>query len=163
MIPPTSKDVVAYLDGLFGGDTQSVEINKAEWIAVKKELIARRHGLSAEQVAAVKESLLQQVATRIRASDETPAEPEWTREAGWLIENGKSGDALRYRTMEQGMPAWTADNLKALRFARRADAEMFAAEDDAAWRIAEHIWSGPPQVKTSDQSSGRIEKQGPLT
>jgi hypothetical protein len=72
-----------------------------------------------------------------------PAEQDWTREISWVIENGKSGDELRYRTIEQGTVTWTADNMKALRFARRADAEMFAQEDDAAWRIAEHIWSGP--------------------
>ena len=75
---------------------------------------------------------------------------DWIRESGWVIENGKTGDDLRYRTMEQGSVTWTADNLKAIRFARRADAEMFAEEDDGAWRIAEHIWSGPPSpVKAS--------------
>lgn len=75
---------------------------------------------------------------------ETQAEPAWTREVGWLIENGESGEKLRYRTVDHGLSTWTADNLKALRFARREDAETFAAEDDAAWRIAEHVWSGPP-------------------
>lgn len=59
---------------------------------------------------------------------------------GWLIENGKSGDELRYRNMEQGLPTWTADHNEALRFARRVDAEKFAAEDEAAWCIVEHGW-----------------------
>lgn len=63
-------------------------------------------------------------------------------ETGWLIENGKFGDELRYRTIDQGLPVWTADHMKAIRFARRADAELFAAEDDDAWRIAEHVWYG---------------------
>ncbi len=65
---------------------------------------------------------------------------------GWLIENGKKGDALRYRNMEQGIPTWTADHDEALRFSRRKDAEKFAAEDEDAWRIVEHIFDdGIPQ------------------
>ena len=62
------------------------------------------------------------------------------RDSGWLIENGKAGHELRYRTMEQGFTAWTEDHQKAIRFARREDAEMFCAEDMEAWRIAEHVW-----------------------
>ena len=53
----------------------------------------------------------------------------------WLVEDGSG---RRYRTMEQGLIVWTDDPLKAIRFARRADAELFAAEDDQAWRIVEH-------------------------
>ena len=60
---------------------------------------------------------------------------------GWLVENGKSGNDLRYRTIRHGMVVWTADHNEALRFARREDAERFAAEDDDAWRIAEHAWA----------------------
>lgn len=63
---------------------------------------------------------------------------------GWLVENGKSGDELRYRTMRQGMIVWTADHNEALRFARREDAERFAAEDEDAWRTAEHAWDDLP-------------------
>ena len=51
---------------------------------------------------------------------------------GWLIENGKQGDELRYRTMEQAMIVWTADHMKAIRFCRRQDAEMFAEGDEDA-------------------------------
>jgi len=61
-------------------------------------------------------------------------------EYGWVVENGKQGEELRYRTMEQGMIIWTADHNEALRFCRREDAERFAAEDEEAWRIAEHGW-----------------------
>ena len=61
-------------------------------------------------------------------------------ERGWLIENGKQGNELRYRTMRQGIPVWTPDHMEAMRFCRRVDAERFAAEDDDAWRIAEHAW-----------------------
>jgi hypothetical protein len=61
-------------------------------------------------------------------------------EFGWLIENGKQGDELRYRNMEQGIPTWTADPNEALRFARRIDAEKFAEEDEDAWMIVQHGW-----------------------
>lgn len=57
----------------------------------------------------------------------------------WLIENGKKqGEGIAYRRMDQGIPTWTEDPHKAMRFARRADAEMFAEEDEDAWRIVEH-------------------------
>lgn len=57
----------------------------------------------------------------------------------WLVENGRQqGDGLAYRYMDHGMPLWTEDPHKAIRFARREDAEMFAAEDEDAWRIVEH-------------------------
>jgi hypothetical protein len=71
----------------------------------------------------------------------TSSSHERSNEVGWLIENGKQGDELRYRNMEQGVTTWTADPNEALRFARRADAEKFAAEDEDAWLITEHMWS----------------------
>lgn len=66
-------------------------------------------------------------------------EPSGT-EYGWLVENGRNPPDLRYRTMDNSGITWTDDHNKALRFARRADAEMFAAEDEDAWRIAQHAW-----------------------
>jgi hypothetical protein len=61
-------------------------------------------------------------------------------EYGWLIENGKQGDELRYRTFRQGLPEWTADHHEATRFCRRIDAERFCEADEEAWRIVEHGW-----------------------
>lgn len=62
----------------------------------------------------------------------------------WLVENGKqAGQGLAYRTMEQGWPEWTEDPQKAIRFSRRDDAEMFAQEDEDAWRIVEHGFESP--------------------
>jgi hypothetical protein len=75
--------------------------------------------------------------------------PEWTEETAWLVERGDNGPP-RYRTMSQGLILWTDDISKALRFARRKDAEMFAEEDEDAWRIAEHMWTGlKPRVHRS--------------
>lgn len=68
----------------------------------------------------------------------------WTY--GWLIENGKEqGRGLAYRFIDNdmgGIPGWTEDPNKALRFARREDAEQYAHHDEDAWRIVEHGW-GP--------------------
>lgn len=54
----------------------------------------------------------------------------------WLVENGDT--TAKYRTMDQMGIQWTDDPQKAIRFARRADAEMFAAGDEDAWSIVEH-------------------------
>lgn len=62
-------------------------------------------------------------------------------EVGWLVESG--GHVPRYRTMDASGIHWTDDPNKAIRFARRADAEMFAAGDEDAWRITEHMWCSP--------------------
>jgi len=64
-------------------------------------------------------------------------------ETGWLVENGKVGADLRYRTMESGQIVWTQDVDKAIRFVRRQDAEMFAFEDEDAWKIEEHLFYCP--------------------
>lgn len=69
---------------------------------------------------------------------EPPSEEAWT---AWLVEDG--GSEPRYRTMEQGLPIWTTDPLKALHFCRREDAALFAEEDEDAWRITEHLFQGP--------------------
>lgn len=65
------------------------------------------------------------------------AGPSAVEEVGWLVENGSR---TAYRTMENGIPVWTPDVNKALRFARRVDAELFCAADEDARHVAEHIW-----------------------
>ena len=60
---------------------------------------------------------------------------------GWLVENGESGDKLRYRTMHHGMLLWTANHNEALRFCRKIDAERFSEEDPEAGRVVEHAWN----------------------
>ncbi|MES1989259.1 MAG: hypothetical protein V4440_14740 [Pseudomonadota bacterium] len=78
------------------------------------------------------------------------------QQRGWLVENGKQGNELRYRTIEQGSVIWTDDHMKAIRFARRADAELFAEEDMDAWRIVEHMWSDAliPSTQAPKESEG---------
>jgi hypothetical protein len=61
-------------------------------------------------------------------------------ETGWLIETSGPLHPHMYRTLEQGMPVWTNDNQKALRFARQIDAELFAEDDPEDIRITEHMW-----------------------
>lgn len=68
-------------------------------------------------------------------------------EYGWLVENGKQGDELRYRTWRDGLPEWTADHDEATRYCRRIDAERAHREDEDAWRIVQHAWHNlPPNV-----------------
>lgn len=64
-------------------------------------------------------------------------------ETGWLIENGKSGSELRYRTWNElgAGPEWTDDHMKATRYCRRIDAELAASGDEDAGAIVEHSWS----------------------
>jgi hypothetical protein len=65
-------------------------------------------------------------------------------EYGWLVENGKNaGEGLAYRFINNdngGIWDWTEDHNKALRFARREDAEQFAHHDEDAWRVVQHGW-----------------------
>lgn len=71
-------------------------------------------------------------------------ETDMATEYGWLVENGKQGDELRYRTWRDGMPAWTADHNEATRYCRRIDAERAHQEDEDAWRIVQHAWHDTP-------------------
>ena len=58
----------------------------------------------------------------------------------WLIDNGKTGDAARYRGWIDGLPCWVSDPYKALWFVRREDAEAISAEDEDALRIAKRVF-----------------------
>jgi len=58
-----------------------------------------------------------------------------TSEPGWIVGDG---DSKRFRTMDEMGIHWTDDPRKAIRFARRDDAEMFAAGDEDAWQILEY-------------------------
>ncbi len=51
---------------------------------------------------------------------------------GWIVADGQGE---RWRMWGDSGPEWTADRSKALRFARRDDAEAFAANDEDAWSI----------------------------
>jgi hypothetical protein len=52
--------------------------------------------------------------------------------AGWIISNA---DETKFRFWDALGPTWTTNRVKALRFARRIDAERFSAEDEDAWKI----------------------------
>lgn len=73
------------------------------------------------------------------------------RAGGWRedMENGRHGfivssaDETRFRFWDAMGPTWTTDRVRALRFARRIDAERFAAEDEDAWKILEVAPSAP--------------------
>lgn len=56
----------------------------------------------------------------------------------WIVANGKEGDEIRFRSLDQGLPIWVDAPEKALQFARRCDAELFAFEDEDAWLLVEY-------------------------
>ena len=58
-----------------------------------------------------------------------------TQETGWVVESSVS-EPSRPLYMA-GLNKWTVDNLKAVRFARKEDAEKFALKND---RVCEHSW-----------------------
>lgn len=70
-------------------------------------------------------------------------------ETGWLMENGEV--ISKYIGVIDGALRWTDDNLKALRLARRADAEALCEIVDDCWQIVEHMWCGP---RLLDKTSG---------
>lgn len=60
------------------------------------------------------------------------------RVVGYIVSNGARD---RFRCWGQLGPEWTEDRDAALRFARRQDADAFAAEDEDAWAIVPIIES----------------------
>lgn len=60
-------------------------------------------------------------------------------EHGWLLEQRKDGKIL-WLMLEHGMWDWTEDSLKALRFARRQDADAMADIISDADAVTEHQW-----------------------
>ena len=68
-----------------------------------------------------------------------------SNETAWLLERDYFGQ-LRYFSaacQDEAPTDWTPDNLQALRFARRIDAERFAsreATDCIDIRVVEHMW-----------------------
>lgn len=66
-------------------------------------------------------------------------------ETGWLIE---MGDPPEYWSLLDAENQWVRDSLKALRFARKADADAYIA--DIGWtepRAVEHMWLAAAQPK----------------
>jgi hypothetical protein len=63
-------------------------------------------------------------------------------ELGWLIERS-NGRPMWLYPQEDGIWAWTDDSIKAIRFARREDADAFVklCDIDDAEAITEHCWA----------------------
>lgn len=69
----------------------------------------------------------------------------------WLVENGNNYPS--YRTVVDGCITWVKDPWEALWFCRRQDAERFAAEDEDAWCIVEHIFHLEEKLNYDSQSN----------
>lgn len=65
-------------------------------------------------------------------------------ELAWLVERDSPAE---YAYMDDMGIQWTSDPNKAMRFARRDDAEMFAAGSDDAVRVCEHMWCSSPTTR----------------
>lgn len=76
--------------------------------------------------------------------DSTPtAEPPKTDEVAWLIELKPSVSATPtyYGQTDEGVIGWTSDNLRAVRFSRREDAErVISCEAYTEAFACEHMW-----------------------
>lgn len=67
-----------------------------------------------------------------------------TDEAAWVIEGAWSETSRPDYWV--GSSAWSTDHMKALRFARKRDAQQAAdlMLDGINYRICEHVWIGSP-------------------
>lgn len=70
--------------------------------------------------------------------------------SSWVVADGSG---TKYRSSEHGIPTWVDDIDKAMQFARRADAEKYAEEDEDAWRILPHF-----PVRISETAADRIQE-----
>ena len=79
-------------------------------------------------------------------------------EIGWvLVKYVEPGHQIRYLTVDPvGMFDWSADHMKALRLARRADGDALSAIIDDAEAVEEHAWSCT-RARCSPPTSGGDE------
>lgn len=61
-------------------------------------------------------------------------------ETAWLLERKMTPEGPEYLSVDAGRFTWVTDNLKALRLARREDADALAEIIDDCERVAEHQW-----------------------
>jgi hypothetical protein len=93
-----------------------------------------------------------------KAADHIDAlERQIADKVAWLVEDAHTDGVIRYRTMDQTGIHWTADVNQAIRFSRREDAEMFAAGDEDAFHICEHMWCAPKAAIASAQEGKNAE------
>jgi hypothetical protein len=81
-------------------------------------------------------------------------------ERGWLIEHAQSLHSLpSYLTTRCDWYDWTSDSLRAIRFARREDADAVAgAIGDDAGRVCEHVWDAARTAQSGDTAKGGLRK-----
>lgn len=97
-----------------------------EKIAVKFETGSAKEGLIGTTDAVVRRIEIQDDHTLTLVID------HWADASGWVVTNG---DGNRFRCWEEGSPSWTPKVDKAVRYARREDAEAVHYDDDGAWRV----------------------------
>jgi hypothetical protein len=75
-------------------------------------------------------------------------------ESGWCLERGPASAPHYLHVAETGIFDWTLDHMKALRLARRADAEQVACIVEDADRVAEHVWTDMSAMHATQQEGG---------
>lgn len=60
-------------------------------------------------------------------------------ETGWLLER-RSGNKIEWLALEHGDWVWTEDSLRALRFARKQDADAMSEIISDTEYVTEHQW-----------------------
>lgn len=93
---------------------------------------------------------------RAAALPSTPPCDRVEDETAWLVEKGGNGPP-QYITTDEFSLTWTTDVNKALRLARRADAEAISELCDDAWHVVEHMWSNVSALKPAGQMGGKDE------
>jgi hypothetical protein len=82
-------------------------------------------------------------------------QPGWHRETGWLVEIAIEGRPHWLELLHSGHEDWTADSLKATRFARKEDADTVISHRNIVDGIAtEHAWEGPALPPSAEGKHG---------
>lgn len=89
------------------------------------------------------------------ASGRADARTGMTEETGWVIERG---DSQTYApTYWAGPDYWSQNNLDAVRFARKNDAEQVACKLGQGYhRVAEHAWIGPAAPTADSEGTDSV-------
>ncbi len=82
-------------------------------------------------------------------------------ERGWLIADG--GINPRFRFWDEMGCHWTTDPFKAIRCARRADAEQLCAGDEDAWQILEYVFNTETGIARHVNTATRVMNLAALT
>jgi hypothetical protein len=113
-------------------DTLKAELER---VTGERDAWERRHTEAVQELSAKLDSASRQIEEEqdiaVQQQSRAEAAERSLETQGWVISDGQD---KQYRTFENSYCEWSTLD-KAIRFARREDAEAFAAEDEDAWHI----------------------------